>query len=660
VSGDAAPDGGTEIRVGAREGGLWSLALARLGPAGSALRRARLALLGVLALLVAWLAGPYAPWSLPGDPSLIPVPGQSRVHTVLVGVGWAAVLDVGLCLLLLATAGLWARPGGASRSAAPRPGGWLVGACLAAALVAGGLRWPLVAGSLWWDEAWSVRHTIVGQLEPEGDALRFEPAPWLDTLWAYRAPTNHVAYSVAARLSHGLWRAASGAGPERFDERALRFPAWLAAMASVVGVALLVFRLGFPGAAPAAAWLLAVHPWHIRFGADGRGYSFVVLFTLLAALLLLRALQEDRWRWWLGYGAAQALLLWTLPIAVYLPLALAAAGGAAIALGPRAERHRLLRLVVANAVAAGAYLLVMAPNLAQAALLERLLGEEARLDLAFARRLLLFATTGLHVRMPSEPGVWFPTLATLGPVRRAVLGIGVPLLAAAGAARGLRRGGASGAILAGLVAAPALLILHRAVDGFFAYPRFTIYALVPATACLAIGAEGLLRAALRPPKLRRALAPAGLAAGLVAYQVALWPQTRVLLRNPHAPTREVAGYRAPRDRALPGRIERIGVGLGGDVPRVYDPWIREVTDPAELAGALARARADERPLYVIYGYGELNRRRHPDLMALLDDRRLFEPLARFDGIESLHVYRVLRYGGAPLSPPAAGGDVAGE
>jgi Dolichyl-phosphate-mannose-protein mannosyltransferase len=611
-----------------------------------------------LALLLAWLAGPYAPWHLPGDPSLIPAPGQSRVHTVLVGVGWAAVLNVGLCLLLLATAGLWAQERGGRRSAAPRPSAWLVGACVAAALVAGGLRWPLVRGSLWWDEAWSVRHTIVGQLEPEGQELRFEPAAWLDTLWSYRAPTNHVAYSVAGRPSHRVWRAASGAAPERFDERALRLPAWLAALASVVGVGLLVFRLGFPGAAPAAAWLLAVHPWHIRFGSDGRGYSFVVLFTLLAALLLLRALQEDRWRWWLGYGAAQALLLWTLPIAVYLPLALSAAGAAAIALGPRAERGRLLRLVVANLVAAGAYLQVMAPNLAQAALLERLLGEEAHLDLGFARRLLVFATTGLHVRMPSDPDVWFPTLETMGSVRGALLGVGLPLLAATGAVRGLRRGGAGAAILAGLLAAPALLILHRAVDGFFAYTRFAIYALVPATACLAIGVEGLLRSGVRPPKLRRALVPAGLVAGVVAYQVALWPLTRVLLRHPHAPTREVAGYRAPRDRSLPGRIERLGIGLGGDVPRIYDPWIREVTDPAELVAALARARAEERPLYVIYGYGPMNRRRHPALMALVDDRRLFEPLARFDGIESLHVYRVLRYGGAPLSPPAA--DVAGD
>ena len=41
--------------------------------------------------------------------------------------------------------------------------------------------------------------------------LSFDPAPWLSTLWYYRGPTNHVAYSVAARASLAGWRALSGA-----------------------------------------------------------------------------------------------------------------------------------------------------------------------------------------------------------------------------------------------------------------------------------------------------------------------------------------------------------------------------------------------------------------------------------------------------------------
>jgi hypothetical protein len=529
-----------------------------------------------------------------------------------------------------------------------------------AAALAGALRWPLASGSLWWDEAWSVRNTVVGRLDPDGagEALRFRPVSWQETLWSYRTPTNHVAYSVAARLSHAGWRAATGAERHEFHEVALRLPAWLAACASVVLLGLLVHALGFPRAAPAAALLLAIHPWHIRYGADGRGYSFVVLLTLAGALLLLWALREDRWRAWLGYGASQLLLLWTFPLAVYVPLALGAAGGAAIALGPREWRDRLARFAVANLAAGMAYLQVMAPNLAQAALLERLLGEEAGLDPRWLRQLWVAAATGLHVRMPATRDVWFPTVATLAELRPAVPWVlygALPALAAAGLARALRRGsGPERAVWLGLCAAPLLLVLHRALDGFFAYPRFAIYTVVPVAALLAVGCDGLLGALSGASRARRALAPLGLAAALAAYQVLVAPLTRVLLRHPHAPAREVAEL-VSADTGHPKGAVRLGVGHGADVPRVYDPWIETLERAEELADACESGRADGRTVYVFYGYRSLNEKRFPETMALLADPRLFEPVARFDGIESEHVYRVLRYTGAPLPPAPAPG-----
>jgi hypothetical protein len=617
--------------------------------------RFRIALGGALLLLLAWLAGPLAPWDLPGAPTLVPSRGQSRIHTVLVGLGWAAAANAALCALLFATSRWWARPGSGP------PAGWTPqrvgrGALLllaAAAALAFALRWPLATGSLWWDEAWSVRYTIVGKLEPakDGPATEFRPAPWIDTLWYYRTPTNHVAYSVAARASNGAWRALAGGAPEAFDERALRLPALLAAAAAVVALGFLVHALGFPAAAPAAAFLLAIHPWHVRYGADARGYSFVVLLTALAALLLLRALREDRWRLWLGAGAAHAALLWTLPIAVYVPAALAGAAALAVLLGPKEARGRLVRLAVSQLLAAMAFLQIMAPNLAQAVLLERLLGEEAKLDGRLAWNVLVAATTGLAVRMPKVPEVSFPTLETAPGALQLAVAVLVPALLGWGVVRVARRDAAARAVGFGLAAAPVLLMVHRAVDGFFLYPRFAIYALVPATALLAIGLEGLLRAAARTPERARRVVPAGLAAGLAAYQLALWPQTRVLLRFPQEPAREVAAFVRAAGAEGPRGTIAVGIGLGGDVPRVYDPWIVAVDERGELAREIARAAAEGRGLYAFYAHAALNRQRFPDTLALLDDRALFEPAARFDGIEAEHVYRIFRWTGAPV--PAA-------
>ncbi len=627
-----------------------------LGPAGSTLRRARVGLLVALAVLLAWLLGPYAPFSLPGGPTLIPHAGQSRIHSVLVASWYAAALNAVGCALLLGTAARWTRE--ESGPAPPRAAGgltrsaWLL--VLAAAALAGALRWPLAQKSVWWDEAWSLRYTIVGKLDPnaDGTALEFRPVEWLDTLWYYRTPTNHVAYSVAARATVAAWRAATGAAPHAFHEFALRFPAWLAAMGAVVLMGLLVHALGFPRAAPAAAFLLAIHPWHIRFGADGRGYSFVVLLTVAGAWLLLRALREDRWRWWLGHAAAQLLLLWTFPLAVYVPLCLTAAAALAIAAGPGAARGRWLRLGVANVLAAMLYLQVMAPNLAQAARLERLLGEAASFDPRWLRQLWVYASTGLYVRMPELPDVSFPTLVSLSESRPRLPWIvfgALPALVLLGSLRVLRRGGgAERAVLLALCAAPLVLVVHRAIDGFFAYPRFAIYAIVPAVALLAIGAEGLLAAPLGSRRGAGRGIALGLALGLAGYQAMLAPLTLLLLRLPHAPAREVAAFFVAEDEGDPRRVLRAGVGLGGDVPRVYDPWLREVMRPEELRALCREARATGERLFVFHGHTHQNRERLPELFALVEDPRLFEPVARFDGIESEHVYRVLRYTGAPL------------
>src|SRR5262245_32239227 len=183
-----------------------------LGPPASNLRRWRLLLAAGLALGAIYLLGPYAPWKLNGHPTLIPHPGQSRIHIILVATYWAAAVNTALCALLLATSGLWAGEEQAPLVAPPRrrvPAGTIALLLLAGAL-AGALRWPLAHRGVWWDEAWSVRHTLVGTQQPDrADPSRvvFKPVSWANTLFYYRKPTNHVLYSILARTSLAGWRA---------------------------------------------------------------------------------------------------------------------------------------------------------------------------------------------------------------------------------------------------------------------------------------------------------------------------------------------------------------------------------------------------------------------------------------------------------------------
>jgi hypothetical protein len=638
------------------------------------LRAVRIALAAALLALGAWLVGPFRPGALPGPPTLVPGPDQSHIHTILVALWWAAAANAVLVAALLATAGLWMRP----LANVPRriwPHGRRLGTAgaalvLVAVLVAGALRWPLAHGSVWWDEAWTIRNTIVGKLDPApDDATRtvLEPAPWRKTLWYYHAPTNHVAYTVLARLSNDAWRRLAGERPERFDELALRLPALLSALAAVALLGVLLARLGFARAAPGAAFLLALHPLHVRHGAEARGYGFVVLFAIGGAWLLLRALRGGRWRDFLGYGAVQLLLLWTFPLAIYVPLAFALAGFAAIALGRTwspADRATLAaRFIVANALAAGAFLVLMAPNLAQAAAFKKEWHDDGVLDLVWVKRFWATFASGMPRRAPRADDFWFPTVTNLAE-RRAwvwplVFGV-LPALAVIGLVRALARpGAAERAAWVGLVGSTALFLLHRELQAFFLLPRFVIFALPAYVALLALGLEGLASAATA--RLRRpALAAGGLLAAAVAgFFVLVAPALHVLHSRPSTASSELVSFLAKQDGG-PAHTLRAGVGLGGDAPRVYDPQIIEVENLAQLEALCARARDEGRPLYVFYAYATVNLKRLPEVFMHIRDTGEFEPVASLPGIDPDMVIHVRRYTGRsfarPDRPLADGGD----
>ena len=537
---------------------------------------------------------------------------------------------------------------------------------LGAALAAGALRWNLAHTGLWSDEAWTVKHTMTGYAEPARDGsgrLEVRRPSWADTLWLYYQPTNQVLYSVLGRLSLGAWQRASGHEPPAFDELIVRLPAFLGAMAAVVALGLLLAEWGLPRAGAAAAWLLAIHPWYIRFGADGRSYSLVVLFAVLAALLLVRALRRGAWSAWWRYGAVIFLMVWGHLFSVYLAATLGLAGLAAIAGGPgarRTRRVRAARLAVVNLAAGMLVLQLMAPNLAQ---LGRWRGifigdvQSAHLTLPAVGHLWTLASVGVEAREPDvperRPGAyasladWSAARAWTWPV---VLGL-MPLLVAAGLLRLLARGGPERWAALGLAAGIPVALLVNWLNQDQWYSRFGAYALPATAGFAAVGLDGLLAALPWPGGRVRRLGPAaGLALGLAAFQLFVRPQTQQLLSRPHTPSQEVAALFARASGGDPEAAIRAVFGnvAGEIVVATYDPWIRVPTTVEDVAGLCAEARASGKPLLLAYGHPARNRRNHPELFRLLDDPQWFRELATFDAIEVEHLMRVLRYTGRPL------------
>jgi mannosyltransferase len=95
------------------------------------------------------------------------------------------------------------------------------------------------------------------------------------------------------------------------SEFALRFPSVIASMLSCGLVVVLGRRLFDRWVGLTAGLLLATSPFMVRWSQQARGYTMMVALSLVAVLLLLRALESGTRRDWVWYGVAFAgVMIW--------------------------------------------------------------------------------------------------------------------------------------------------------------------------------------------------------------------------------------------------------------------------------------------------------------------------------------------------------------
>ena len=160
-----------------------------------------------------------------------------------------------------------------------------------AALLAGGVA--LVLGlvrlgtpSLWVDESFTAR-AVNG--------------PYLDTVEGY----HWLYYSLVKP-----WAAVAGT-----SEWALRLPSVLGAVAACVLLVILAARLFDGRVAAVSGILLAVNALVVQWSQQARGYTLLLALSLLAMLLLLRAIERDSRGAWAAYGLAFAAVIVWHPVA---------------------------------------------------------------------------------------------------------------------------------------------------------------------------------------------------------------------------------------------------------------------------------------------------------------------------------------------------------
>jgi uncharacterized membrane protein len=278
---------------------------------------ARYVLLGLMACIAIALLLAPKPWE---HPHLGKLEDHVRVYS-----WWAGFINLVPLACLALTTGRWARPlpAHALEESLPKlPKGFFlcVGGAMAACAILG---FPRLGQSLWEDEEYSVRRCIVGgyRVQEDGNVV-VKKLPWKVTLWNYGLPTNHIFQSILSRSIHSAWRTIARPTGLQLSEAATRLPSYVSGILLVGVVALLAARFGLAWEGALAAWLIAIHPWHLRFATEARGYGLVALLILVSCLLAVNALDRGQWKWWIALAMANFALLYTWPPTLFTVLIL--------------------------------------------------------------------------------------------------------------------------------------------------------------------------------------------------------------------------------------------------------------------------------------------------------------------------------------------------
>jgi 4-amino-4-deoxy-L-arabinose transferase-like glycosyltransferase len=124
----------------------------------------------------------------------------------------------------------------------------------------------------------------------------------------YSAPNNHIFHTLLVRISYAL-----------FGDQAwmVRVPAFLAGTLCIPAAFFTARRMfGCPESLAAAA-LVALTPWFIDYSANGRGYTLIILFSLLLANLGALLIQQQSRLALAAYAVIAALGFYTIPIFLY-------------------------------------------------------------------------------------------------------------------------------------------------------------------------------------------------------------------------------------------------------------------------------------------------------------------------------------------------------
>ncbi len=128
----------------------------------------------------------------------------------------------------------------------------------------------------------------------------------------YSTDNQHIFFSVLSHISITIF------GEHSWS---IRLPSLLFGVASIWATMKLASLVFGKRIAIYAGLLMAISYHHIWFSQNARGYAILLFGATLSTYYLLKALQHQKWRYWIGYATISAFSIWTHITAVFISLA---------------------------------------------------------------------------------------------------------------------------------------------------------------------------------------------------------------------------------------------------------------------------------------------------------------------------------------------------
>jgi hypothetical protein len=528
---------------------------------------------------------------------------------------------------------------------------------------AAAMRLPRMTQSFWVDEADAVATYVHGQFrpikkkDPQG-ALYFEDVPWGHTFYSARhGPNNHVLFSVASRLCLRAWQKETDHEDFEFTEWPLRVPSLIAGLGSLVALPCLLRRWGASATGLLASAFMAVHPWHVRYSTEARGYALALLFLPLVLLTLTLTLEKPCWWRWLMFALMEFLLMASWAGAAY-PLVFINLAMVGIMMLRSARWVLVTRWLTVSLLAAAAFISLYAPQVPQIKRYNETHQwmKGGPMDAAWFHNIVASPLTGVPYHGPRSGEPIYVSWQRLLQDSPALTGIGFGLIVLSsivGLVALWHRQREIAALVSAVLVAAVVAVLHfKFVIGDELRTWYLLFTLPGLSICVATGLMAITRLASREVSSVR-LQPGVAATLLAVIAVALWPMNQALMAHTPEDFKGVMAMTRNKHETFvaKGRAQVFTCWLWR-YAALYDPRGEiHVRDAASLRQRMAEARAANSTLFIIVGYRELAELQDADMLRLLDDPGAFEKTALFPGYEPLHTLEVFQM----KPPPLAGG-----